>query len=59
MATFDAGEIYAHMRTAHGSYYAEPAEDPFAGVDVAEQENLLEQAGRRREGRRDWGCVVM
>ena len=50
MATFEAEEVYAHMRAAHGSYYAEPAKDPFAGVDIAEQENLLRQAGRAREG---------
>ena len=59
MATFEAEEVYAHMRAAHGSYFAEPAEDPFAGVDIAEQENLLRQAGRAREGQQADDCIVM
>ncbi|KZV65500.1 hypothetical protein PENSPDRAFT_655714, partial [Peniophora sp. CONT] len=55
---FDAGDIYGHMRAAHGSYYAEPAEDPFAGIDHAEQENMLRQA-REGRGQRDGGwCIV-
>ena len=52
MGVFDRATIYQHMNAKHGGIYDHP-DDPLLHVDFEEQQELLRQAGRRRNFRRD------